>query len=247
MACNFEYEYSQELQELIKNNWLVNLSGIEGCWFPMDLMEEKNIKQLKKLAERRDATFGGSYFQDVIAMNVRALLKANESVRDAMRLGRKGGKHKRKAKEDAKRRLSTAMYERQMHKFRLGRTHGYAASDDHITGYELLGRGRIKDFVTRTLLDSAAIHENDSMEHSPFITGQVPLLPTMLINGDLVTAGGDGDSSGSEAESEPEGDNDDEEFELFQQAGGSGSEHSSGDSDGIGSDDEIEQDEEYNS
>jgi len=80
LACNFEYEYSAELQELILNNWLVNLTGIEGCWFPMDLMQEHNIKQLKKLAERQDATFGGEFFQEVVAMNIRALLKANKTV-----------------------------------------------------------------------------------------------------------------------------------------------------------------------
>jgi hypothetical protein len=93
LACNFESEYSQELQELILNNWLVNLSGIESCWFLMDLMEEHNIKQLKKLAEHRDATFSGEFFQDVIAMNIRALLKANESIQEAVRLGHQGGLH----------------------------------------------------------------------------------------------------------------------------------------------------------
>jgi hypothetical protein len=62
LACNFEYEYSEELQELIHNNWVVNLTGVKGFWFLMDLMKEHNIKQLKKLAERHDATFSGELF-----------------------------------------------------------------------------------------------------------------------------------------------------------------------------------------
>jgi hypothetical protein len=102
LACNFEYEYSQELQELILNNWLVNLSGIEGCWFLMDLMEEHNIKQLKKLAECCDTTFSGQFFQDVIAMNICALLKANDSIQGAVCLGHQGGSHRQKKKVDAK-------------------------------------------------------------------------------------------------------------------------------------------------
>ena len=48
LTCNFEFEYSEELQTAILNNWLCNLSGQTGCWFPMDLLQEKNIKQLKK-------------------------------------------------------------------------------------------------------------------------------------------------------------------------------------------------------
>jgi hypothetical protein len=46
----------------------------------MDLMQEHNIKQLKKLAERQDAIFGRDSFQEVIATNIRALLKAYETV-----------------------------------------------------------------------------------------------------------------------------------------------------------------------
>ncbi|KIP02292.1 hypothetical protein PHLGIDRAFT_79355, partial [Phlebiopsis gigantea 11061_1 CR5-6] len=40
LACNFEFEYSASLKEGILNNWLCNLTGNEGCWFPMDLMQE---------------------------------------------------------------------------------------------------------------------------------------------------------------------------------------------------------------
>jgi hypothetical protein len=58
----------------------MNLTGIEGCWFLMDLMEEHNIKEFKRLAEHQDATFSGEFFQEVVAMNIRALLKANKSI-----------------------------------------------------------------------------------------------------------------------------------------------------------------------
>ena len=40
----------------------------------MDLMQEHNIKQLKKLSERQDATFSGEFFQEVVAMNIHTLL-----------------------------------------------------------------------------------------------------------------------------------------------------------------------------
>src|SRR5882724_6138933 len=78
LTCNFEFEYTPALQELVKNNWLCNLSGIEGCWFGLDLLQEKNIKRLKKMAQRRDADFGGSFFQEIVALNVRAFIQATD-------------------------------------------------------------------------------------------------------------------------------------------------------------------------
>lgn len=59
----------------------------------MDLMQEHNIKQLKKQADRRDSTFGGNFFQEVVSMNNRATLQANETICSAVRLGAQGGTH----------------------------------------------------------------------------------------------------------------------------------------------------------
>jgi hypothetical protein len=81
VACNFEYEFSEQLQEAIKNNWLCNLLGMAGCWFPMDLLQEKHIKQLKKMSQRSDASFGGTFFRDLISYNIRAFLNAIKSMK----------------------------------------------------------------------------------------------------------------------------------------------------------------------
>jgi hypothetical protein len=142
LACNFEYEYSQELQELILNNYLVNSTGIEGCWFPMDLMEEHNIKQLKKLAERRDATFLSEFFKDVIAMNICALLKANKTIQEAVRLWHQGGSHRRKKKVGAEKQLADTMAQRELHKYHAGRHLGHEVQDDFDKGYKMLEDGK---------------------------------------------------------------------------------------------------------
>jgi hypothetical protein len=161
LACNFQYEYSAEFKELILNNWLVNLTGIGGCWFAMDLMQEHNIKQLKKMSDRRDVTFDGEFFQEVVAMNIRALFKANETVRTVVRLGGQGGSHRHKKKVAAEIRLSQAMSERELHKFRLGRTLAHRAQDDFEEGYAILGDGgKVKDFIKRTLLDAGSIYDH---------------------------------------------------------------------------------------
>ncbi|KAF7983685.1 hypothetical protein HWV62_19613 [Athelia sp. TMB] len=212
LACNFKYEYSAELKELIRNNWLVNLSGIEGCWFPMDLMQEHNIKQLKKLAERRDSTFGGTFFQDVVSMNIRATLHANDTIRASVRLGAQGGTHRRRKKLAAEKRLANAMAEHELHKFRTGRTYGHKAKDNFSEGYNMLATGnKIKNFITRTMSDAGAIHDTEGTaagDDEPEEPIENPPLPGIIIDGKLVTGDtleeefGDDDTLDSDLEEE---------------------------------------------
>ncbi|GBE85253.1 hypothetical protein SCP_0704400 [Sparassis crispa] len=197
LTCNFEFEYSDELKKAILNNWLCNLSGIEGCWFPMDLMQEKNIKQLKKMSQRADVTFGGPFFRDVIALNIRAFLESMASMKAGVRLLDHGGSHRRDQKEAAMKELARHIAEQGLHRFRVGRTSTHAAQDDFEVGYQRLVDGkRIKDFVARTLRDAGAIHGDEDLDtnavaSNPDITSgredsDIPSLPSVLVNGQLI-------------------------------------------------------------
>ncbi|KAI0077435.1 hypothetical protein K474DRAFT_1771763 [Panus rudis PR-1116 ss-1] len=162
LACNFEYEYSAELQEAILNNWLCNPSGIEGRWYPMDLYQEHNNGQLKGMTSDRYAGFGGSFFQDVVAYNIRAFLETKHSLRRALQLGRKGGVHREKRKAAALRELGTAMRIHELHRFRAGRSHNSVAQDDFAVGSaDLRDTTRIKKFIDRTLADRCDLHGNE--------------------------------------------------------------------------------------
>jgi hypothetical protein len=186
LACNFEYEFSEHLQEAIKNNWLCNLLGFAGCWFPMDLLQEKHIKQLKKMSQRRDASFGGSFFRNLISYNIRAFLDATTSMKTSVRLSLKGGSHKRTKKLAGMNKLMAAMEERELHKFRAGRKLDHVAQDDFEVGYmRLEGSSRIKDFITRTLQDNGNIHGDGEDEEGEEDRRQFPR-PNVLVDGDLV-------------------------------------------------------------
>lgn len=186
LTCNFEFEYSEELQLLIKNNWLCNLGGLSGCWFPQDLLQEKNIKQLKKMAQRRDAAFGGDFFQQIVSVNIRAFLQAGESMRSAVRLAEKGGTHRRKKMVDSLAQLDTNITDEQTHRFREGRTYSHEANVDFDSGFEELTRGgKIKQFITRTLKDAGAIHGDDVDEDEDDGPEEVPL-PNMMVGGQLL-------------------------------------------------------------
>ena len=134
LACNFEYEFSDELQRAILNNWLCNLTGQQGRWFPMDLMMEHNINLLKRMSGQRDTPFAAAFFKEVISLNIRYFLEIKESLRAAVGIGQKGGSHARKKKEIAMKHLKRTMRERELHRFRAGRTYGFSAQDDFTEG-----------------------------------------------------------------------------------------------------------------
>lgn len=211
LACNFEYEYSDALQEAIKNNWLCNLTGIPGCWFPMDLLQEHNIKQLKKMSIRRDAQWGGTFFKEIIAYNIRGFLQVIESMKSAVKLAPKGGAHRRKVKKAVMKELADTMKERELHKLRVGRTSEHKAQDNFEQGYITLADGaKIKEFIHRTLLDAGNVNgDNDEDEDAPQEMDDEPSselpMPNTVMGGVLVL--GD-DDDGSEELGEEDADMD---------------------------------------
>jgi len=204
LTCNFEYEYSSKLQELVKNNWLCNLSDIDGCWFGLDLLQEKNIKQWKKMAQCRDADFGGPFFQQIVALNIQAFLQTTSSMRSAVKLAKTRASHRRTGKPAALNELMWNMEQQQLHCFRKGQSRGSAASDDFEAGYLALADGKkIKEFITRTLRDAGAIHgdgEDASDDSSDDDTEDAPM-PNMTIGGRLVAS--------NEIDSDDEGEDED--------------------------------------
>ncbi|KAJ6478102.1 hypothetical protein C8R47DRAFT_1051332 [Mycena vitilis] len=202
IACNFEYEYSPELQDLTLDNWLCKLVKDGGLFFPMDQMQEHNIKLLKKASERRDTSFGDSFYQDIISYNIRAFSKASEVMKSAVGIGKTGAKHRRKKKEAAMKELARALHERQLHKFRAGRDFGHRANDDFEAGYVKLEGGQVKKIIKRTIADAGNIHaDDDGAEESQRPVDALPL-PNVVIDG-LLFCGGN-DSSDDESDSEEE-------------------------------------------
>ncbi|KAJ7143535.1 hypothetical protein C8R43DRAFT_891527 [Mycena crocata] len=202
ISCNFLYEYSPDLRRTQLNNWLCTFTE-HGCWFPMDLLQEKNIKLLKKLSQRRDSSFGAAFYQEIISYNIRALSKSSETMQSAVGISRTGGRHRRAKKEAAMKELGTAMSERQLHKFRAGRDFGHRANDDFEAGYLKLSKGKVKDFIKRTIADAGNLHGDDDgvdESHSP---AQVPF-PNVVINGVLHCGGDSGSEMSSGLESDAE-------------------------------------------
>ncbi|KAK7026542.1 hypothetical protein R3P38DRAFT_2527715 [Favolaschia claudopus] len=201
VACNFQYEYSTDLQKATLNNWLCTFTEERGGCFPMDQMQEHNIKLLKKASQRRDASFGDSFYQEIVSYNIRAFVKASETMKAAVGIGKTGGRHKRRKKEAAMKELATAMRERQLHKFRAGRDFGHSASDDFTAGYLKLSGGKVKEFIKRTLANASNIHAEEDAAEDSTSPDRLPL-PNIVIDGLLHCVGDEESDESSDSEDE---------------------------------------------
>lgn len=173
------------------NNWLCNLTGEEGRWFPMDLFLEHNINLLKSMSGHRDTPFGAQFFSEIISLNIRHFLEVKESMRSSVGIGVQGGRHQKKKKVVAMKVLAQTMREQELHKFRATRTYGFVAQDDFTAGYNRFdSTSRIADFVKRTLADGSLhdIDDNDNaeVEENPVEPASQPPQPPVWCNGELV-------------------------------------------------------------
>ncbi|KAI0312418.1 hypothetical protein OF83DRAFT_1176656 [Amylostereum chailletii] len=196
LACNFLTEYSPELCLAIMNNWLCNLSGHLGCFFPMDLLQEKNIKRLKQMAQRRDASFGGDFFKNIVALNIRACIQSVKSMKTAVRLNDKSESHTTKKRVVALREATRKMAQQQLHLFCEGRSTGWRAQDDYSKGFNGFEDGkRLQDFIERTIRDSGDLHGADTADVEAEMAAEMEAeewtpvaLPNMIVDGMLVSA-----------------------------------------------------------
>ncbi|EIM84575.1 uncharacterized protein STEHIDRAFT_159240 [Stereum hirsutum FP-91666 SS1] len=146
LTFNFEFEYSAELQEVTLTNWLCNLTRFLGGWFPLDLLQGKNIKQLK-VSQKKGTVYGAKFFRRIVSINVRALIQSQNSLRKTVRLGKRKKTYKRTKKANVMRELIPEMWKQGLH------------------SYAKLATGtKIREFLARTLTETANLHGTDEIQ-----------------------------------------------------------------------------------
>ncbi|KAG8723858.1 hypothetical protein FRC09_001437 [Ceratobasidium sp. 395] len=191
LACGFLYEFPPELQNALKNNWLCNLSGLPGCWFAMDLMQEHNIRELKTKSQRRDEDFDGSFFQDVVSRNVRWFGRIRSVVNEAVHLQDRSNAHGSAKRQGTAAQLRSVLERERIHCFKPGRTFGWVAKDNLMDGYELLP-SKLTRFLRQSLdpslpLDEdAAPNEPQPLTDAPSDDVEELPMPSMVIAGRFV-------------------------------------------------------------
>ncbi|KAG8793903.1 hypothetical protein FRC12_001205 [Ceratobasidium sp. 428] len=196
LSAEFLYEFPPSLQEAVMNNWLCNLSGLPGCWFPMDLMQEHHIRELKTKSQRRDEDFSGEFFQDVVARNVRWFSDIQSAVNLAVGLQDRSAHHSNTKRDGAANRLRIALEQGRIHTFMPGRSHGWVAKDNFVDGIERMPH-KLARFLRRSANGHLGVDPDDmdtvGDEMDEFQSTDVqedmfsqPPLPPMVIDGQLV-------------------------------------------------------------
>ncbi|KAG9093364.1 hypothetical protein FRC06_011545 [Ceratobasidium sp. 370] len=159
LACAFLYEFPPALQDALKDNWLCNLSGLPGCWFPMDLMQEHNIRELKEKSQRRDQDFNGEFFKNIISRNVRWFTQIKSVVNKSVGLQDRSSVHGSAKRRGTAEQLRAALERNRTHYFVPGRSYGWMAQDDFMAGYV-----RLPDRLARFLHQSVVVDPSDGPE-----------------------------------------------------------------------------------
>ncbi|CUA74737.1 Transmembrane protein 245 [Mus musculus] [Rhizoctonia solani] len=201
LACGFMFEFPEALQIAIKNNWLCNFSGLNGCWMPMDLMQEHNIRELKDKAQRRDTDFESSFFQHVISRNIRWFAATRSSVTKALHDGKdnRSTTHSKSDNSDAITLLLASLELERVHSFVPGRSHGWLSRDNRSEGRRLMPT-KLQHFLHRTTQTASETSADDPVDpaentedeatNDPLVDidelpydNMEPLAPGMIIDG----------------------------------------------------------------
>ncbi|KAG8795208.1 hypothetical protein FRC12_017120 [Ceratobasidium sp. 428] len=137
------------------DNWLFDLSGLPGCWFPMDYMQEHSIRELKKKSQRRDEAVEGDFSQDVISRNVQHFVEARTIINASAGLRNRSAAHVSTNSLGAATQLRKALETGCVHYFFAGRSHGWRARGDFMAAFE-----KMPSKLQRSLRDTLLILGN---------------------------------------------------------------------------------------
>ncbi|KAF8593736.1 hypothetical protein BDV93DRAFT_516330 [Ceratobasidium sp. AG-I] len=159
MACNFKYEYPDKLQQAIKNNYVVNPSGLPGHWQAVDLLQEHHNKDIKNVFNSKNSDFNDPFLRESVSLNIAGFAFVKNSILKLLGLARTG-KHHSAAKYQHDLNVLGAHFEAEnFFTLTRGRSQPYQAQDMIALGYSRLDNGVLKGFLERTLHDPTAVVE----------------------------------------------------------------------------------------
>ncbi|QRW07394.1 hypothetical protein RhiLY_06393 [Ceratobasidium sp. AG-Ba] len=130
LACSFLYEFPESLRTLIKNNWLCNFSGLPGCC--------AETKTSKDSLPKGDITEYPLAYSDTVYINREVTLEDRST------------SHGRAKRPATLNRLQASLKGEEVHAFSPGRSFGWLARDDLITGQKAMP-AKVSAFLRRTL------------------------------------------------------------------------------------------------
>lgn len=157
MACNFLYDFPEDLQVALLNNWLVNPSGKHGHWHELDLLQEHNNLIIKTMYNDRNLDSDSDFIQKTISLNIGGFSQFRSFMRSFFDITVSSGEHtdpNMDADTD-----TLAAHHRRNHvlNFEPGREQSRTSPDFFAVGINKLASGQLDVFKERTLRDSNSV------------------------------------------------------------------------------------------
>ncbi|KAK6988770.1 hypothetical protein R3P38DRAFT_2572817, partial [Favolaschia claudopus] len=94
LACNFLYEWSEDLRFTVLENYLVNPSGLIGYWLELDLLQEHFNFWIKVLFNSKSHDFDSHHLSEGVGLNISGISRLRERFPGLFGLKKNGQKHR---------------------------------------------------------------------------------------------------------------------------------------------------------
>ncbi|KEP49079.1 hypothetical protein V565_108710 [Rhizoctonia solani 123E] len=188
MACNYFYEFPEDLQAAILDNYLVNTSGLPNHWHELDLLQEHYNLWIKRVFNKKNSVFDSNFLRLSVSVNVAGFGRLRDKLFHMIGLSRVTTGRSLPDYQSDINVLATHYRQNGLFKFERGRSQAFTANDIFAAGYDKLKTSALSKFLDRTSYDPTLIHENppeEQLVHDPMEDVQ-NLNPLILQNGVLV-------------------------------------------------------------
>ncbi|KAK7023848.1 hypothetical protein R3P38DRAFT_2954526 [Favolaschia claudopus] len=178
LACNFLYEWSDDLRMTVLENYLVNPTGRIGYWLELDLLQEHFNFWIKALFNSKSHDFDGKHLSEAVGLNITGISKIRELFPGLFGLKKNGQKHRKVVAVDDINRLGAHFRDQHILEWESGRCQPYLAPNEFAEGVSVLSSGTLETFLKRTMSGKPVHTEELDLEDV-----EEPPCPATMIEG----------------------------------------------------------------
>ncbi|KAK7021545.1 hypothetical protein R3P38DRAFT_2533352 [Favolaschia claudopus] len=136
LACNFLYEWSDDLRFTVFENYLVNPTGRIGHWLELDLLQEHFNFWIKVLFNSKSHDFDGKHLSEAVGLNIPGISKIREQFPGLFGLKKNGQKHRKTLALDDINRLGIHFRDQHILEWESGRDQPYLVINEFAKGLQ---------------------------------------------------------------------------------------------------------------
>ncbi|KAK6966697.1 hypothetical protein R3P38DRAFT_3466289, partial [Favolaschia claudopus] len=167
LACNFLYEFSDDLKLAVWNNYLANPSGLLGHWLELDLLQEHFNFWIKRLFNSKSHDFDGRHLSEAVGLNIAGISKLRETFPGLFGLKRNGQRHTNTSTIHDINKLGGHFRNNHILEYEAGRDQPYVVKNEFGLGHAKLMEGQLTIFLNRTAGGGSIHGSEDEIPSQP--------------------------------------------------------------------------------